>query len=375
MVAKRGSVDPAKHPDEKFDLFSVPAFDAGAPEVARGAAIGSQKQIVQPGDVLLCRIVPHIRRAWVVGPNNGRRQIASGEWIVFQSDRAEPRYLRHLLVSDRFHGQFMNTVAGVGGSLLRARPEFVKKIRVPLPPLEEQRRIADVLDRAEELRAKRGAAIEKLATVKQSIFLDMFGDPKANPKEWGESRLGDVSIQITDGEHVTPPRSKFGIKLLSARNVRDGYLDVSETDFVDQAVYEKLRKRCDPNPGDLLISCSGTIGRVARVTTNEPLALVRSVAFVRPNDTVLDSIFLEYQLRTPALQRQMKRAAKASSQANLFQGPVRQLSVVVPPIELQAEFAARIEAAEQVGGQQEQSEWNIEEARLSIQARAFAGTL
>jgi type I restriction enzyme, S subunit len=64
MATKAGSVDPSKHPHELFDLYSIPAFDGRQPEVVTGNAIGSTKQIVRPGDVLLSKIVPHIRRSW-----------------------------------------------------------------------------------------------------------------------------------------------------------------------------------------------------------------------------------------------------------------------------------------------------------------------
>jgi type I restriction enzyme S subunit len=119
MASKIGSVDPSKFNDEVFDLYSIPAFDSRQPEVVKGSKIGSTKQIVQPGDVLLSKIVPHIRRTWVVGEDRGRRLIASGEWIVFRSEQIHPAYLRHVLVGDPFHAQFMCTVSGVGGSLLR----------------------------------------------------------------------------------------------------------------------------------------------------------------------------------------------------------------------------------------------------------------
>jgi type I restriction enzyme, S subunit len=120
MAERLGAIDPANFPDETFELYSIPAYDSRCPDVTDGDAIGSTKQMVKPGDVLLSKIVPHIRRSWVVGPVNEHRQIASGEWIVFRGDTIEPRYLGHIFLTDRFHKQFMATVAGVGGSLLRA---------------------------------------------------------------------------------------------------------------------------------------------------------------------------------------------------------------------------------------------------------------
>ncbi len=100
-----------------------------------------------PGDVLLSRIIPHIRRGWVVAKNtDGRRQIASTEWIVFSGDEIVPRFLRQLLVSDTFHSSFMQTITGVGGSLSRANPAAVGEIKIPLPPLAVQKEIVAEID-------------------------------------------------------------------------------------------------------------------------------------------------------------------------------------------------------------------------------------
>lgn len=163
-LRRGGSVDPKKHQDEVFELYSIPAFDAGGSEVVVGSSIGSSKKAIRPNDVMISRIVPHLRRACVVGPANRHRQIASGEWIIFRDERFWPNYLRWLLVADVFHSAFMRTVSGVGGSLLRARPALVFKIRIPLPPLDEQKRIARILDAADALRAKRREALALLDT-------------------------------------------------------------------------------------------------------------------------------------------------------------------------------------------------------------------
>jgi len=199
MLERGGSLHPARFPDEEFELYSIPAHDKGGPEVVVGAAIGSSKQIVQPGDVMISRIIPHIRRARVVAPANGRRQIASGEWIVFRGDAFDPNYLRHFLLSDDFHRNFMNTVAGVGGSLVRARPAQVREISLPLPPIDEQRRIAAILDRADAIRAKRRQILAHLDSFTQSLFHHMFdSDMPLMP-------LGAIATFYSGG---TPPKSR-----------------------------------------------------------------------------------------------------------------------------------------------------------------------
>jgi type I restriction enzyme, S subunit len=140
------TIDPSTAPDEEFELYSVPSFSDGRPEILLGNEIKSIKQLVQAGDVLLCKIVPHINRVWTVGPYSGRRQIASGEWIVYRDHHCQPDYLRNLLSESEFRERFLTTVSGVGGSLLRANPKAVGDFEVHIAPEAEQRRIVAKID-------------------------------------------------------------------------------------------------------------------------------------------------------------------------------------------------------------------------------------
>ena len=170
IISKRqGSVDPRDFPDEEFDLYSVPAYDAQEPEVIEGREIGSAKQVVREGDLLLSRIVPHIRRAWVVGQPRGRRMIASGEWIVFRDDEFEPEYLRQLFLSNQFNARFMNCVAGVGGSLVRARPQAVGKILIASADRGSQESLVEAAQRIERLRLAAVSALKESTSMSQAL--------------------------------------------------------------------------------------------------------------------------------------------------------------------------------------------------------------
>ena len=241
-----------------------------------------------------------------------------------------------------------------------------------LPPRKE---LEHRLHQADALRAKRRAALAQLDTLTQSIFLEMFGDPATNPKGWPLVTITDVAEQVTDGEHITPKRTTEGVKLLSARNVRDGHIDFENVDYIGSREYERIRRRCEPSLGDVLISCSGTIGRVASVETNEAFALVRSAALVRPRRSAVGYKFLEHYLRTPALKARMIRRANASSQDNLFQGQIRQLPVYLPPLSLQHELARRVAAVEKVKSTHRASLSELDALFASLQHRAFRGEL
>ncbi|BAZ80110.1 restriction endonuclease subunit S [Sphaerospermopsis kisseleviana CS-549] len=287
--------------------------------------------------------------------------------------KVNERYLWRYMRSNDFI-QFLDN-ASSSTTIKTIKAPDLKNHKIPLPPLEEQKRIAEILDQAEELRRKRKEAIAQLDTLTQSIFFEMFGDPVKNPKGWTVSKLGDITEKITDGEHQTPKRTLQGIKLLSARNIQNGYIDVRDVDYISVEEHERIKKRCNPVRGDILISCSGTIGRVTTVDIDEPFSLVRSVALLKLNYNLISSKFIEYFLRTPALHAKMQQRANASSQANLFQNQIRELPALLPPLSLQQEFAQRVEAVEELKKSHHASLLELDALFASLQHRAFKGEL
>jgi len=375
MASKSGSVDPAKFPEEVFDLYSIPAFDVGRPDVVAGNEIGSAKQVVQPGDVLLSRIVPHIRRSWVVGEDRERRLIASGEWIVFRSERVVPVYLRHVLVGDQFHAQFMRTVAGVGGSLLRARPAQVANIEIRLPPLAEQQRIAAVLDKAEALRANRRAALAKLDTLTQSIFLDLFGDPTANSRGWPRKTVREACDEINDCPHSTPVWTEKGAICLRTSNLTVGGWNWSDTRYVSEATFNERSKRGDVQPGDIVLSREGTVGIAAIVTPRMRVCMGQRLVQVRPSPSVLVPEFLLRQLLYVLSPARIGRVMVGSTSQHLNVKELKALRVPIPPLALQREFARRVAAVENLKAAHRASLAKLDALFASLQHRAFRGEL
>ncbi|WP_405109603.1 restriction endonuclease subunit S [Paenibacillus sp. FSL K6-1217] len=146
-TASRSGIEPSKYQDEVFELYSVPSFVNNAPEILLGKEINSNKQVVEENDVLICKINPRINRVWIVNKKNKYMQIASTEWIVVSNYRMYSRYLMYLFRSPYFRSVLTSNVSGVGGSLTRARPNDVNKYPIAIPPLNEQKRIADKIER------------------------------------------------------------------------------------------------------------------------------------------------------------------------------------------------------------------------------------
>lgn len=380
FVAQRsGSVDPLKFPDEIFDLYSIPSFDEGQPEVRAGNEIGSAKQIVETNDVLLSRIVPHIRRAWVVGGNRGRRLIASGEWIVFRTPLLHPRFLRYFVVGNPFHARFMQTVSGVGGSLLRAKSSEVAKILIPVPPMPEQERIVKLLDEADQLRKLRSQADRRTTNLIPALFHEMFGDPMDNPKGWDVHPVASFVTELFGGRNVNPAganETAGRFRVLKVSAVTRGDFRPEESKPVP-AAYEPPPSHF-VRPGDLLFSRANTTELVAATSfvfeTPPNLLLPDKLwRFVWKEPRTVEPLFVWWLFQAASVRRELGQRATGTggSMKNISKPKVMTLEVPVPPLPLQKEFAQRVTEIRALETKQAASRTRLDVLFESMLHRAF----
>lgn len=249
-------------------------------------------------------------------------------------------------------------------------------LEIPLPSRDEQKRIAAFLDKADRLRRQRRFAQTLSDSFLQSVFIKMFGELLINDLKWPETIIESVATKVTDGEHATPIRIAKGIKLLSARNVKNGYIDLNAgLDFISEDEHLRIKKRCNPEFDDVLLSCSGTVGRASTVDIREPFSLVRSVALIKPDKTKILPKYLEHYLRSNYAQRLISISANQSSQANIFIEPIKNLTVLLPPLPLQEKFAAIVQKFERIRRQQREATRQAEHLFQTLLHRAFRSEL
>ncbi|HEX8197636.1 MAG TPA: restriction system-associated AAA family ATPase [Pyrinomonadaceae bacterium] len=141
------NINPVNLGEEMFELYSVPSYETGVPEIIAGRQIGSTKKIVKQNTVLLCKINPRINRVWIVGNYSSHQKIASPEWIGFEHiDGLEPKYIRYFLQQNSFRDFLAANVSGVGGSLMRIKPSIIADYPFPLAPAAEQKRIVEQIE-------------------------------------------------------------------------------------------------------------------------------------------------------------------------------------------------------------------------------------
>lgn len=336
---KGEGINPLKTPDKIFELYSVPEFDSGRPEVIKGRDIGSSKATVKKNDILLCKINPRINRVWVVGDYTEYQSIASSEWIVVRNNEYNPEYLAWYFRTPRFKKLMTSQVTGIGGSLTRAQPKQVKKYPVPVLNRNEQDEVVNVLNKADEIIAVKKKELEQLDTLIKARFVEMFGDPILNPKRWDISSIRNL---VTDVRYGTSRPAVDGGKYpyLRMNNLTyDGHLDLADLKYID--IPDEELDKCIVHKGDVLFNRTNSIelvGKTAVFDLPEDMVIAGYIIRLRLNDRLLPEVLSQY-MNLEAIKDILRGMAKgAVNQANINAQELQNIKVYVPDMELQKKF-------------------------------------
>ncbi len=213
-----------------------------------------------------------------------------------------------------------------------------QELIISLPPLEEQKRIAKILDKADAIRRKRQQAISLTDQLLRSVFLDIFGDPVTNPKGWEKLRLEDVVNKVIDCPHSTPKWKELGKIAIRTSNLTAGGWNWEDTRYVSDEEFHDRSKRAYVKPGDVVLSREGTVGIAAIVEENMEICLgQRLVQLVPDSSTVISEYLLHillYELEPERIERVMVGAT--SKHINVKE--LRTMNIPVPPMETQEKF-------------------------------------
>jgi type I restriction enzyme S subunit len=291
-----------------------------------------------------------------------------------QNGKVDPRFLFHWFSSPRMQ----TTIRSFGQqttNISNLNVERCLQLEFPLPSLQEQRRIAEVLDRADGLRAKRRAALAQLDTLTQSIFLDVFGDPFENTKKIKTALLQDICLRITDGTHKPPKWAASGHPFLFVSNITSGEINFDTQKFISDETHASLTRRCPIEVGDVLYSTVGSYGIPAKVRTSRKFAFQRHIAHLKPNPAMLDSEFLCAMLASPPLRRQADKSARGMAQKTVNLAEIAKFIAFCPPLPDQREFTRKVAGVEKLKVAYRTSLANLDDLFTVLQHRAFLGDL
>lgn len=327
---------------------------------------------IPPGSILFAKIGEAIRHNHRV-ITGCELLIDNNAMAVIPTEKVASHYLYHFLRSVDFYRMASATTVPA------LRKSELARLRVPLPSLSEQYRIAAILDKVDILRAIRRTTIAQLDSLSQSIFLDMFGDPISNPNGWPEVILGAHASKIGSGATPRGGRAAYkkkGIALIRSMNVRDGWFSQDGLAFIDNQQAAQLRGVV-VEPDDVLLNITGaSVARVCRAPRNVlPARVNQHVAIVRPTSG-FNARFLEKCLLFPSMKSRLLRIAGAgATREAITKDAIMTLTVIQPPRHEQDRLATILVARESVEATQRRHLLAIDALFSSLQHRAFRGEL
>jgi type I restriction enzyme S subunit len=225
------------------DRRRVPA-DAGNPE----------RYGLEPGDIMFnCTNSPDLVGKTALFNGFSEPVAYSNHFLRVRVNRkrAEPGYVARWLYRQWQRREF-ERLAICWVNQATVRKDDLLDMQIDLPELPIQRRIAGILDEADRLRRMRRYALELPDQFLPAFFLRMFGDPERNIRRWGVLTMDDACEKIADGTHFSPPEVPTGIPYITAKNIKEDGIDLTELTFVSEEHHRDIYRRCDPRLGDVL---------------------------------------------------------------------------------------------------------------------------
>lgn len=336
-------------PEENKALF--PEFDT------------SEIRVVNAGDLLLSRAnTAELLASPVLVPRDYHNLILSDKTLrlVPRADVADTRFLLYALRQPQARQYFLSHATGTSGSMRNVSQETIRNCPIPLPPLPEQKRIADILDKADTIRRKRQEAKYLAGTFQQSLFCEMFGDPITNGMNWPIRSFGDLATN-EDGR-------RRPVKASDRKDVQGVYPYYGASgiiDYVDSFLFDETA---------LLIGEDGA-NLLARST---PIAFLATGKYwvnnhahvVTPNGNAT----LLY-LATHLNMRNIQDFVTGSAQPKLNQANLNKIPIPCPPMSMQEEFDRRVINFDLIRGKQTLADEDVEDVFNSLVQRAFRGDL
>lgn len=342
-------------------------------KISKAGLKNSSAQILPVGSVILSSRAPIgyvVINSVEMATNQGCRSFIC-------SSKIYNRFLYYFLEANT---DYLNSL-GSGNTFKEVSGSRLKEIKIPLPPLEIQKKIVRKIEKLfakiDEAQKLREEAKKDTDTLLQSTMNEIFSSVES--KKWSRKKLNEICIKITDGSHLPPQEVENGEMMLSSRNIYDDGINFQRYRKISKTDFEEENKRTNISPGDILFTCVGSIGRCLVVPPNAPkFTLQRSVAVIKPKDE-LNSKYLAYCLKSPSIQERVFQKSRGAAQQGIYLKDIKNLEIQLPTLKIQKQIVARLdkltEKVRELQKLQSETAADLTNLKQSILAKAFKGEL
>lgn len=278
------------------------------------------------------------------------------KYLLFALEAAEDRVLR--MVDEASHGTG------------RLQTSLLGALRVRMPPLEEQRRIAEILDTIDETIQATERVIDKLRSLRDGLSQSLF----AADRDYPLRPLADFAVKIQDGTHFSPASESGPFRYVTSKNIRMGLVDLSTATWISESEHRNIYRRCDTRRGDVLLTKDGAnTGNVAVNELDEEISLLSSVAMLRCDEKSSSGRYLYHYLASTDGQRQMAAAMAGNAITRLTLVKIRRLLIPAPPIHEQQQIVAALDSLDRrIWAARDECE-KLRSARLGLASDLLSG--
>jgi type I restriction enzyme S subunit len=323
----------------------------------------AQRQI-QEGDVLVGTVRPKQVSHGIVTEEHDGKICSSGFGVLRPPASLNPHYLIQEVLSRRFFRQMEAYVAGSGYPAVKVGD--LRKHRIAVPSLEEQRKIASVLYTVDEAIQKTEEIINHTKRLRKALINDLFvsgyGETRATqhgyigprkveyPRDWLSVELGNLTEKITKGKTPTSYGYDYtdsGVNFVKVESISDyGSIDTSEFDFISQDAHEHLSGSALEN-GDILFSIAGALGKVTKIDKELlPANTNQALALIRVDDSRAIPEYIRYYLDTTLIQKYIQSIATTTAQSNLNLKQISEFKILLPEVKQQKKILQVIHTVE-----------------------------
>jgi type I restriction enzyme S subunit len=265
----------------------------------------------------------------------------------------------------------------VGATFKELSKSAVSRVEILLPPLEEQKRIADALEQGDGLLAKRRKAISLLDDLARSIFHNMFIATGGNHTDWPVRNISDLCTLVVDCVNRTAPTvdGPTSYKMIRTTNVRDGRVDLVNVRYVNSETFTRWNKRATPMPGDVILTREAPVGEAGILRSNERVFLGQRLMLYRVNEELLTPEYLLATFQGDFLAQQFEKFGSGSTVKHLPLPACRNFEIPLPPVALQRQYEDCMRELNAFRDSQKASLRHLNELLNSLEEKAFRGEL
>lgn len=365
--------------DQEIVYIDISSIDSTRKKITSYNTIPSKeapsraRQKVFMGDILVSTVRPNLNAVAVVD-TKANNMIASTGFCVLRPDKKHiiGKYLFEYVKSPDFINSMSQQASGA--SYPAVTNKIVLNEYIPLPPLNVQQKIADVLNKASALIELRKAQLDRLDLLIKAQFIEMFGDPVADSMKWGITLLGRSLGSIRYGTSTPPIFSDSGFAFIRATNIKSGAIIEKDMKYISTSEAEKI-SRCKLNGDEIIIVRSGVNAGDSCIVTDKYKGQYAGYDIIMVLSKAINPTFLNVLLNTAYKDKVVKPMTRRAAQPHLNSEQVQSFPIINVPITQQNQFASFVKQVEAQKKQLQQSLEKLELNYKSLIQKCFRGEI